>query len=214
MGRRGRSVLLAAIAISLIVHLLIAGYIRWPFQRPNQEMPITKVRVITIARIPRHTPPPPAPTPAATPRVRASIAPPHTVAIKKNAPGAPKAAGPAIRLQTPGPSTPAPQPTSPVTASPSACINTTHEPGVATTPDVGEIPPDVRAAKISGTAAIVVSLDAQGRVTGAKVAESTGNTGLDTVATEMARSATYTPKTISCKAIASTYTFTIKFSAW
>lgn len=217
MGRRrARSVLLWAIAISLIVHLLIAGYIRWPFQRPSEEMRVAKVHVITVARIPPHTPPPPtpAPTPLATPRVRASIAPPRTTAVKKNAPGAQKAAGPTVPLQTPGASTPAPTPTPVATASASSCINATHEPAVASTPDVAEIPPDVRAAKISGTAAIAVSLDAQGRVVDAKVAQSTGNTGLDSVATEMARAATYTPKTISCKAVASTYTFTVKFAAW
>lgn len=217
MGRRrARNVLLWAIAISLIVHLLIAGYIRWPFQRPNEEMRVAKVHVITVARIPPRTPPPPtpAPTPVATPRVRASIAPPHTAPTKKSAPGVAKVAGPTVPLQTPGASTPAPAPTPAATPSAVVCINTTHEPAVASTPDVGEIPPDVRAAKISGTAAIAVSLDAQGRVTDAKVAQSTGNMGLDAVATEMARAATYTPKTISCKAVASTYTFTVKFSAW
>ena len=214
--RRARSVLLWAIAISLIVHLLIAGYIRWPFRRPNEDLRVAKVHVITVARIPPHTPPPPAPAPTlvATPRVRASIAPPHTTAIKKSAPGVPKAAGPAVKLQTPGASTPAPTAAPVASATPGACINTTRDPAVASTPDVGEIPPDVRAAKISGTASITVSLDAQGRVTGALVAQSTGNTGLDAVATEMARSATYTPKTISCKAVASTYVFTVKFSAW
>lgn len=214
--RRARSVLLLAIAISLIVHLLIAGYIRWPFQRPNEELRVAKVHVITVARIPPHTPPPPAPapTPLATPRVHASISPPRTAPSKKSAPGVPKAAGPAVPLQTPGASTPAPTVTPVAAATPAACINATREPAVAATPDVGDIPPEVRAAKISGTAAIAVSLDAQGHVLDAKVAQSTGNTGLDAVATEMARSATYTPKTISCKAVASTYTFTVKFSAW
>jgi protein TonB len=214
--RRARSVLLWAIAISLIVHLLIAGYIRWPFQSPNEEPRVAKVHIITVARIPPHTPPPPTPAPVATvtPLVRASVAPPHTTPVKNAAPGVPKAAGPAVPLQTPGASTPAPTATPVATASPSACVNTTRDPAVSSTPGVAEIPPEVRAAKISGTAAIAVSLDAQGRVLDAKVAQSTGNTGLDAVATEMARNATYTPKTISCKAVASTYTFTVKFSAW
>jgi TonB family protein len=72
----------------------------------------------------------------------------------------------------------------------------------------------VRAAKVSGTAAIEVSLDPKGRVLEARVAQSTGNTGLDTVAAQMARGATYTPKYVNCRAVAGTYTFTVKFVAW
>ena len=82
------------------------------------------------------------------------------------------------------------------------------------TPDVADIPADVRAANKSGTAAIEVALDPQGKVTSAAVAQSSGNSGLDAVAAEMARNATYSPKLQSCKPVAGTYTFTVHFAAW
>jgi TonB family protein len=93
-------------------------------------------------------------------------------------------------------------------------VHNTTDPSVTTTPDVGEIPPEVRAAKVSGTAAIQVSLDPKGHVTNASVAQSTGSTGLDNVAIEMARNATYAPKYVDCKAVAGQYVFKVKFEAW
>jgi TonB family protein len=67
---------------------------------------------------------------------------------------------------------------------------------------------------VSGTAAIQVQIDPQGGVTNATVAQSSGNTGLDAVAMQMARNATYSPALANCKPVASTYTFRVKFVAW
>jgi TonB family protein len=214
---RARKILLAALAISLLVHLLLAGYIRWPnILRPSEER-VAKVRIITVARRtppPPPTPPPaPVPTPAATPRVRASIAPPRTVShTPKGAVPPPKSIGPGVSARTPLPLTPAPTPLA--TSSPSSCVHNTSDPSVSATPGVGEIPADVRAAKISGLAAIRVALDAQGRVIDASVAQSTGNSGLDSVAMQMARTATYTPRYVDCKAVAGNYVFKVDFRAW
>ncbi len=67
---------------------------------------------------------------------------------------------------------------------------------------------------MNGTTAIDVSLDSSGNVTGAKIARSSGNDGLDASALDMARGATYTPQYAACKGVASTYTFKVKFAAW
>lgn len=213
---RARYVLLAAIAISLLVHLLIAGYIRWPaLMRPHAEEPLAKVRIVTVARMtprpPPSPPPTPAPTPRATPVSRASIAPPAvTTHAAKGVPAAPKVSGP----RTAPPATLAPAPSPVAAASASSCVHSSSEPAIAATPDAADIPEQVRAAKVTGTAAIAVSLDPQGRVLDTAVSQSTGNAGLDAVAAQMARSATYTPKYVACKAVAGTYRFTVRFVAW
>ena len=94
------------------------------------------------------------------------------------------------------------------------CVNPNAAPAVAATPDVPGIAAAARASRITGVVAIDVSLDPAGAVTDAKVARSIGNGGLDASALAMARNASYTPKYVACKAVASTYTFTIKFVAW
>lgn len=218
-AKRARNVLIAAFAISLLLHLILAGYLRWPFNTSASEEEVIKVRHITIARIIPRTPPPPpppsptpAPTPHATPAVKATIIPPHTT------PRAPN--GPQISHVTPAVpgKTAAPAATPKATPSPApiaqACLQHDISPAVSATADPIEIPPEVRALKKSGTAAIQVQLDPQGNVTNATIAQSSGNPGLDEVATQMAKSATYTPALTKCKPVASTYTFTVQFSAW
>ncbi len=210
---RARKVFLFAIAISLLVHLIFAGYFRWNlFDRMTQQPETFKVRTLRIARI-VHTPPPtPPPTPAPTPVVRSSVQPPHIEHRTNSGP-------PAVHFATPGPAVASAPPPAASTAAPLAtstpgCAGATLLPTVSATPPITDIPPDVRAAKVSGTAAVQVALDPQGRVTGATVTQSTGNSGLDNVAVDMARSATYSPKLESCKAVAGTYTFTVDFAAW
>lgn len=212
---RARKILLAAFAVSVLLHLLLAGYIRWPaLLRPQAETRIAKVRVITVARVtPAPPPPTPVPTPASTPSARASVVPPPVKSrVSKALPAAPKAVASAPTRTAPPRASPAPTPLA--TPGTTACVRSSSDPAVAATPDAAQIPPEVRAAKVSGTAAIEVSLDPKGRVLDARVAQSTGNAGLDTVAAQMARGATYTPKYVNCKAVAGTYTFTVKFVAW
>ena len=209
---RTRRVLLIAIAASLLVHLLFAGYFRWKLaDRLSDQSQTFKVQEIRISRV-LHTPPPtPPPTPAPTPVVRSSIAPPKLQSHSAQGPPAPHVAGPA--------SAPPPAPTTPPTPAPistraGACVSANADPTVEATPGMTEIPAAVRASKTSGTAAIQVSLDPLAHVTAAAVTQSTGNPGLDSVALALARDATYTPKYSACKPVAGTYTFTVKFVAW
>lgn len=210
--------MIAAFAISLLLHLLLAGYIRWPFVNPSTEPEVVTVRHITIARIAPHTPAPtPVPTLVPTPRaapavVKARVIPP--AATPRGSKGLPVArvVSPAARATPVPPATLAPAPVATPLAQ--ACLQHDVSPAVTATPDTTDIPPAARASKVSGTAAIEVRLDPQGHVTAASVAQSSGNTGLDGVAMQMAKGATYTPALVKCKPVASTYTFTVKFVAW
>ena len=168
------------------------------------------MRVVQIAR---RTPAPvqtQAPKPQQTPqpvrsKTRSHIATPHLTARggKNSAEHPPAVATPV----------PTPRPTE----RPSASVGCSHPnapAAVSATPDVPDIAAEARAARVNGVAAIDVSLDPSGAVTNAKVARSSGNDGLDASAVTMARNATYTPAYASCKGIASTYTFTVRFIAW
>lgn len=108
---------------------------------------------------------------------------------------------------------PTPRPT-PQPSSGAGCAQPNAPAVVSATPAVPDIAAAARAARVSGVAAIDVSLDPSGAVTDAKVTRSSGNDGLDASAVTMARNATYTPAYASCKGIASTYTFTVRFIAW
>lgn len=213
---RARNVLIAAFAISLLIHLLLAGYIRWPFGQ-STENEIVKVRQITIARITPHTPPPtppptPIPTPRTTPAARPSIIPPAVTTKGSRGPRVARVTAP-ISGATPAPvATPVPTPVATPVAQ--ACMQHDISPAVSATPAPVEIPPQARASKTSGTAAIQVQIDPQGRVTDAIISQSSGSTALDNVAAQMAKGATYTPALVKCKPVASTYTFTVKFAAW
>lgn len=213
---RGRKILIAAFAISLVLHLLLAGYLRWPFNQLSGENEIVKVRRITVARIVPHTPPPPAtpaPTPRQTPAAKPSVIPPAATSHGSRGPRVAHAVSPVSGITPAPPATPMP---TPIATPPSvqACLAHDITPAVAATSAPVDIPPEARASKVNGTAAIAVQIDPQGRVTGAVVTQSTGSMGLDQVAMEMAKGATYTPALVKCKPVASTYTYTVKFVAW
>lgn len=211
---RGRKILVAAFAISLLIHLLLAGYIRWPFRHPSSENEIVKIRRITVARIVPHTPPPstPAPTPRATPAAKPSVIPPAVTARGNRGPRVAHVVAPVSGVTPAPPITPMPTPVA--TSVVQACLQHDISPAVAATSAPVDIPPDVRASKVNGTAAVQVQIDPQGHATGVTVSQSTGNMGLDRVAMQMAKGATYTPALVKCKPVASTYTYTVKFVAW
>ncbi len=214
--KRSRTLLIAAAVVSLLVHLILAGYVRWPvFDRSPEQERLTRIRILRVARrVPQTPQPTPAPTPIRTPAVRASIVPPAIAARGS------KGLAPAKTLAVPAAGTPpprakpAPTPAATATASGPCAGHADTDPTVAATPDAADIPPQARASKASGTAAVRVSLDAEARVLQANLTVSSGNAGLDAVAVQMARGASYTPKYVGCKAVAGDYTFTVKFVAW
>lgn len=210
MRARGRKVLLAALAISILLHLLLAAYWYWPYAHNQSEEQLSNVRIIQIAR---RTPAPlqtPAPKPVQTPRIatkaHSKIAPPQV--ISHSGPNATRGA------VTYAPQTPHPVVTATPARTAAGCTNPNAGPAVSATPDTPDIAAAARASRITGVVAIDVSLDPAGNVTDAKIARSIGNDGLDASALTMARNASYTPKLTACKGVASTYTFTVKFVAW
>lgn len=211
---RARKIMIAAIAISLLLHLVLAGYLRWPFGHPSSETEVVRVRQITISRIVPRTPPPPAPMPSpqTTPAVKTKVVPPAVSSRGTKGTRVAQVVSPVSGATPAPPATPAP--TAPAAALGKPCLDHDISPAVQGTAPPYEIPPDVRASRASGTAQIQVQIDPQGAVTGATIAQSSGNAGLDAVAMQVAKSLAYMPALVKCKPVASTYTYSMKFVAW
>lgn len=228
-ARRTRAMLVGALVISLVLHLLLAGVLRWPaFFQAEPQPTIVRIRRLTMRHLPHPLPvpsqaPTPPPTPPPTPRpLKGPPVPPlHSAVHRARARAKPVSHGPGraagsgkqrvVSPASPAPGTPAPV----VSATPAAaCPHPNASPAVQAAPDVPPIPGTVRAQKTTGTTSVVVALDATGRVLNASVAQSSGNAGLDTIAQQMARAATYSPRYIGCRGIASLYTFIVDFRAW
>jgi TonB family protein len=94
------------------------------------------------------------------------------------------------------------------------CSGADESAALVATPPPPEISPEVRALDVSGTASILVQLDKTGNVTGASIAQSTGDASFDAMALSMARQATYAPARHECVAVAATYLFKVQFYAW
>jgi len=210
---RARKLMLAAIALSLLIHLILAGYIRWPFNQPSPENEVVHVRQVTIARIVPHTPPPtPLPTPRVTPAAKPKAVPPVLPSRSTKGPPVAHVIPVATFAPTSAPQTPAPTPAA--TSAAVACLTHDISAAVTATPLPVDIPPEARASKVNGTAAIHVEIDPDGRVTNASVAQSSGNVGLDDVAMQIAKGATYSPALVKCKPVASVYTYSVEFKPW
>ena len=212
--RRSRRLLIAAFALSLLIHLIVASGVRWPFGRTRDETEVVHVQNLRVTRIahvptpPPHTPPPQTPPPSATPGPVPSARPvTHRAPSSSGVGGATGKVG-VTRTPAPAPAaTPAPSPTV-------ACANNDLPATLAASPPPMDISPQARADGVSGTTRVRVSLDANGEVQNAAVVDSSGSGSLDLVAVSMARAAQYSPAQHDCKAVASDYTFSVKFVSW
>ncbi len=210
--QRARRLLILAFALSLLIHLILATGIRWPFG-PSKEQVATVERIehVRALRIARQTPPPKTPPPVTpSPHPPAPAATPNP---KKAKPAGGRGIGPPSGPGAPPTAPPSPAPTPKATATPN-CATADTAAFLAESPPPPEIAPDARGAATSGTAKVRVALDANGAVQQTTVVQSSGNTSLDLVAVTMARDARYTPATHACKPIASNYIFSAKFVAW
>ena len=213
--KRSRRLLVAAFVLSLLLHVTAARFVHTAVSPDNPERVTlshrTPLRIEkAVAPAPRATPsrPPALPrraaSPISVPQVRASARSAHPGARGKaaSARGTP--------LPRPAVST-APQVER--TAEP-ACPNPDVAAAVTASAPQPELAPAVRAEAVSGIAIVNVSLDARGRVTDTRLAQSSGSSELDIVAVQMARSAGYSPKYASCKAVAGEFAFSVKFFPW
>lgn len=205
--RRAQRLLVAAFVLSLLVHAIVALFLHPPRAQIENQPEVVGIfhRSVTIAAA--HPTPRPSPARTIAPRVVALARPPA-----KNGKAAQAVAGGsghAKAAPTPPPATPPP-----AVATAGACKSPDAAAAVIATPGPPDIAPDVRAEDTSGIAAVKVSLDASGQVLDAAVAQSTGNSSLDLVAVGMARNARYSAALHDCKAVAGSYTFSVKFVAW
>lgn len=209
-ARQTRRLLIVAFAISLIVHVLVATRINWPFASPKdqvQEVRIERMRTLRVSRIPTPppaTPPPVSPSPHPS-AVATSAATSKAKSLAKNGKGA-GAPGNIPRVTAPPPT--------PIASPTTNCASTDTAVTLASKPEQPDISALARADAASGITSVHVLLDANGVVTQAVVVQSSGNSSLDLVAVSMARGAHYLPATHACKPIAGDYTFKTKFTAW
>jgi len=202
-NKRTRRFLIVAFALSLLIHLVLTGIIRWPFAPENDEVQIVRIEHLHTTHI-AHVTPPPARSPAPPPR-RVPVHVARAAAVNPNS----SAEGRAVTgtVAPPASPTPTPMPT------PNCAANDTPVQMIASPPPP-EIAPGARGEQKSGIASVRVIVDPQGAIESTMVIASSGSTSLDQVAVTMARSAQYAPATHACKAVAADYTYSVKFTAW
>lgn len=205
--RRARLILLAAFVLSLLAHAIVALIVRGPLRPPPEEGQIvtmhTRAAVVSVRRL-EPTPPPHKP----------KRAPPKAVHVPVLAavPVAHASPGRAQAERTPRPVRALPSIAPPAKV---ACTAANQPAGVVgTPPPVPAIAANARAQAASGTARIAVQLNPRGRVTGSSIVQSSGSAALDALAQRMAAQTSYQPALTACKAVASTYVFSVRFAAW
>ncbi|MEO6913882.1 MAG: TonB family protein [Candidatus Baltobacteraceae bacterium] len=211
--RRGRRLLFIAFVCSLALHLLAARFFHWPLATPvapPHYVTLSKRMFLPISKAtPRPTPPP---VIRARARVHSKIAPPKSSAASV-LPGV-RTVPILAALPTAAP-TPAPTPSLAPSPLPNVngCLTPNADPAVAVSATAPPIPAEVRGSGKSGISRIQVSLDSHGVVTTATIVSSSGDAGLDQIATAMARASTFTPRLVQCKPTAGFYAYTVKFVA-
>lgn len=223
--RRSRRILLAALAISLLIHLILAGYIRWPdFRRHAQRPQPISVTAMTLAR---RTPPPPAlphtPQPLTPPpQTPPPQTPPPVRAARTAAPAPPQlrhSRRPGRRQRGAGTAGPGTAPTAappalptPVPASALPCRAPNAPAAIASAPPAPPLEEAQREANTQGVAAVQVTVTAAGTVQQTALVSSSGSTVLDAEALALAHEAAYAPAYAECRAVAGTVIFRVGFA--
>jgi TonB family protein len=205
--RRSRRVILIALGISLLLHVLLAGWLRLPSgsgdTREAYTSKTTHLQIIRRVRVVKRT----------TPQ-HVAVKPVHSPAIVRHVSLVqlsthPSGTVPVVAVAQ----TAAPTPTA-VPADAGACRDPNAKAAISVLPSPPDIPNDVRAAAVNGVTAVLVRLSADGSIIDAAVVQSSGNAGLDQIGLAQARDAQYTPALANCKPIAGDYTFKEKWTAW
>jgi TonB family protein len=205
-ARSARRLLLAALALSLLLHLLGVRLIHWGVPT-TQELPesVKLIKISTVHARPTQSPRPPV---AKRPRAKAINVP--KLAVHRG-----QAAGPiAVSAGSPAPPTPAPAPAPVHLATPSGvrgCAKANAVAAVLSTPPPPDIPAQARRSASAGVTQVRVQLNDRGEVVDAAIASSSGNAQLDQVALELAKGSSYTPDVVGCKKVAATYTYRVRF---
>ena len=239
-AERAKNFLAYGFALSIVLHLIGGPFLKFEKTHAEEDQPqkVTVVRVPTPPPTPPPTPtphptPPPTPPPKQTPPPQQTPAPqqpkikintqktesksnsgPQETTNKYttgNTQGIPQGQGTAAPSTAP-PATPAPAPPTPKpTPTPQSCAR----PNVAAT-TLRAIEPDTPAMAqqqgISGTVQVVVSLNADSKVTGTRV-QSSPSAVLNSAALSAARNSTFQTEIRDCKPIAADYIFSVDFSS-
>ncbi|MGH7737467.1 MAG: energy transducer TonB [Candidatus Tyrphobacter sp.] len=195
--------LVAAFALSILVHVILAFFVHPP--RPTRSVAMESLRRTTVQTIRRVTPAPHAQPRRSQPqRHRALVAAPHVVAAHAR----PREIAAATPVPTGAPAAERPP------ASAARCTQRNAPASVVASSSPPPIPPGVRAQDVAATAAILVQLDADGSVQSASIEQSTSSPSFDALSMEMARDTEYAPARHDCKAIASSYLFRVQWAPW
>ncbi|HVS45091.1 MAG TPA: energy transducer TonB [Verrucomicrobiae bacterium] len=198
--RSSRRIILIALAISVLLHVALAFWLRLPLpigsDREHLASSVEILRTLPAVRA-RTTSPPKQPAHNAR-HSRSRLV--HLAGPPGKHPGADVAVAP----------TPSPAPVSSV----APCRDPNAKAALALAPSAPDIPADARTQGTNGIAAVLVRVDADGSVLDAAVTGTSGNAGLDEVALSMARAATYVPALLACKPVVGDYTFKVRFAAW
>jgi periplasmic protein TonB len=199
-NKRTRRFLIVAFALSLLIHLILTGVIRWPFRLANDDVQTVTIEHLHTVRIAHMTPPPHTPAPKRVP-----------VHLAKTTAFNPKSSltEGTVVTGTPVAASTAPTPT----PTPNCATNDTPVQIIASAPPP-DIPPAARADRKSGIIRVRVSVNPQGNIENATVVESSGSAPLDQVALAMAHNIQYAPATHDCRAVLADYTYSVKFVAW
>jgi TonB family protein len=219
MGETRNSRMLgAALAISLAVHLILAGFVH---VRPAKAIIYHATPVIVHIYVhPKHTLPPKAQPRSHTIAQHQSV---HRPDWRIHVPSRPNGVV-AVASSLPTGEPPAPGNTGPT--GPDGANGQTTEPSSPPAPACSDpnveakttvaISPDQTssgfAAGTNVTAMIKVDLDATGRVTGVSVYGSSGSVELDNAAMQAARESSYAPEMRDCQPVAGSYLFKVEFS--
>jgi TonB family protein len=200
-NERTRRFLIVAFALSLLIHLILTGIIRWPFRPSSDDVQVVSIQHVHTTRIAHVTPPPHTPAPRFVP-VRVAKA----TAVN---PRSSLTEGTIVSGTPVAQPSPVPTPTPP----PNCATNDTPVEMLASPPPL-DLPPNVRAGRNSGITRVRVIVDQNGKVQDVTVLSSSGSAPLDQTVVTVARAAQYSPATHACKAVASDYTYSVRFVAW
>ncbi|MDQ6929814.1 MAG: energy transducer TonB [Candidatus Eremiobacteraeota bacterium] len=212
-----RRTLIAAIALSILIHLLGVRFVHWAVPSPQAAPETTTVsRIAVIRRIP-HTPPPQTPQPQSSPQPTPRIAVkhiqvPHT--LSRTGPPRVRLTPRSVAISASPRPTPARRVTPVPSASPSpksGCAVANAPAAVKTLAPVPEMSVAARQSAKGGTARIHLRLSETGDVLEAAILASSGSDAQDQIALAQAKSSAYSPALAQCKAVAATYDFTAKF---
>jgi TonB family protein len=199
--KRTRRFLIVAFALSLLIHLILTGIIRWPFRPSSDDVQVVSIQHLHTTRIAQVTPPPHTPAPRFVPvhvAKATAVNPRSSLTEGTIVSGTPAAAASPVPTASPTPN----------------CATNDSPVQLIASPPPPDIPAADRSDRTSGIARVRVIVDPNGSVENATVLSSSGSASLDLVAVSMARAAQYSPAMHACKAIANDYTYSVKFVAW